>query len=52
MEGYTNGGTDFERPLRKAVEIASRNPSGYQCRILFFTDGYGDGDYITQLDML
>jgi uncharacterized protein with von Willebrand factor type A (vWA) domain len=41
MEGFTNGGTDFEKPLKKAVEIASRNPSGYECRILFFTDGYG-----------
>jgi hypothetical protein len=51
-EGYIGCSTIFEKPLRKVVEIAKLNPSGYQFRIFFFTDGYGDGDYKSQLHIL
>jgi Mg-chelatase subunit ChlD len=39
QEGFTGGGTNFSQPLQKALELANRNPSGYECRIVFFTDG-------------
>jgi hypothetical protein len=38
-EGFTNGGTNFTAALQVALEVVGRNPSGYECRILFFTDG-------------
>jgi predicted metal-dependent peptidase len=38
-EGFTNGGTDFTTALQLALQVVGRNPSGYECRILFFTDG-------------
>jgi hypothetical protein len=53
MEGFANGGTDFYYLLSLAVQIASQNRSGYQCRILFFTDGNPNGsDYSTILNQL
>jgi hypothetical protein len=41
MEGYTSGGTSFNAALQAAIPIIRRNPANYECRILFFTDGYG-----------
>jgi hypothetical protein len=38
-EGFTDGGTNFTVALQVALEVVGRNPSGYECRILFFTDG-------------
>jgi hypothetical protein len=38
-EGFTDGGTDFSAALKVALQVIGRNPSGYECRILFFTDG-------------
>jgi hypothetical protein len=38
-EGFTGGGTNFTAPLQLALQILARNPAGYECRLLFFTDG-------------
>jgi uncharacterized protein with von Willebrand factor type A (vWA) domain len=35
----SRGGTDFSVALRCALAAISRSPSGYECRIVFFTDG-------------
>jgi uncharacterized protein YegL len=40
-EGFTDGGTNFTAALQVALQVVGRNPSGYECRILFFTDGDG-----------
>jgi hypothetical protein len=39
MEGYDDGGTNFCKALQCAIPVAKRTPPGYECRILFFTDG-------------
>jgi hypothetical protein len=41
-EGYTGGGTNFCAALQAALPIIRRNPPGYVCRIVFFTDGCPD----------
>jgi hypothetical protein len=38
-EGFTGGGTNFTAALQVALQVIGRNPAGYECRILFFTDG-------------
>jgi hypothetical protein len=35
----SRGGTDFSVALKCALDVISRSPSGYECRIVFFTDG-------------
>jgi hypothetical protein len=39
QEGFTGGNIDFSAPLQMGLQVANRNPSGYECRIVFFTDG-------------
>jgi hypothetical protein len=39
QEGYDGGGTNFQAALRTTIPVVQRNPAGYECRILFFTDG-------------
>jgi hypothetical protein len=38
-EGFTMGGNDFGRALEVALQVVGRNRAGFECRILFFTDG-------------
>jgi hypothetical protein len=38
----SGGRTNFTAALQVALQIVSRNPSDYECRILFFTDGNAD----------
>jgi hypothetical protein len=38
-EGYKGGGTNFCAAFQTAFPIIERNPPGYECRIVFFTDG-------------
>jgi hypothetical protein len=38
-EGYTGGGTNFVAALQVVIPLVSRTPAGYECRIVFFTDG-------------
>jgi uncharacterized protein with von Willebrand factor type A (vWA) domain len=54
MEGYTCGGTSFSAALKAAIPIIQRNPANYECRILFFTDGYGGSatDEVAQVQRL
>jgi hypothetical protein len=47
-EGFTGGGNDFRAALQVALEVVGRNPSEYECRILFFTDG---GDRIPTAEL-
>jgi uncharacterized protein YegL len=38
-EGYTGGGTNFTAALQTAIPLVGATPSGFETRILFFTDG-------------
>ncbi|KAA6374901.1 MAG: hypothetical protein EZS28_029573, partial [Streblomastix strix] len=49
-EGFKGGGNNFGLAIRNAIEIARKNPPQYECRLLFFTDGYQSGDY--RMDIL
>ncbi|KAA6403970.1 MAG: hypothetical protein EZS28_000496, partial [Streblomastix strix] len=51
-EGYDAGGTNFQAALQTAIPLAQRNTPQYECRILFFTDGYSETDATAECNQL
>lgn len=52
-EGYRGRNTNYLDALKCAITVASSNPSGYNCRILFFTDGEPNSEnYSNELSRL